>query len=301
LSINSTAMKTQHKIDQFEEFLLDRGLTPSSVKSYLCIAGRFLFEMPEADKATHKEILEHMEQLTKQKCSIGTRLSRLTVMKKYYDFLIESGKRNDHPCRRIFIKNQNKRSIAHTDLLSMEEMEAMFNREERFPHLKLKNQVIVSLLIYQGLLPGEIANVKLRHVDLDGATVYINNGRILSARRLPLRPFQVELLTQYVHKERKRLLNSDKLDQLVIGYQGRPLTSEGISTFVETFRPLFPTKELTSKLIRDSVISYWLNDCRMPLEQVQLLAGHRWMSSTGRYQLFASEKERETINRVFPV
>jgi hypothetical protein len=48
-------------------------------------------------------------------------------------------------------------------------------------------------------------------------------------------------------------------------------------------KSLFPHKNLNPQTIRKSVITNWLNEQKIPLEDVQLLSGQKWMSSTERY------------------
>ncbi len=53
--------------------------------------------------------------------------------------------------------------------------------------------------------------------------------------------------------------------------------------------------------IRQSVIANWLNEKKLPLEQVQLMAGHRWISSTLKYRQNNIEQQRELMNKWFPL
>lgn len=64
---------------------------------------------------------------------------------------------------------------------------------------------------------------------------------------------------------------------------------------------MFPDRSLSPKTIRDSVIALWLNDLKIPLEQVQLMAGHRWISSTERYVQTSIEEQRELLKMVHPL
>ncbi|MEO6882419.1 MAG: hypothetical protein ABI199_00190 [Bacteroidia bacterium] len=67
------------------------------------------------------------------------------------------------------------------------------------------------------------------------------------------------------------------------------------------YKPLFPDRNLNTKTIRQSVIANWLNEKKIPLEQVQLLAGHRWTSSTERYKQNNLNEQRTLINKWFPL
>ncbi|HRI48301.1 MAG TPA: site-specific integrase, partial [Ignavibacteriaceae bacterium] len=191
--------------------------------------------------------------------------------------------------------------IIQADLFSMAELDSLLEREERYEHLKAKNQVVISFLIYQGLLPGEIVNLKLHHVDLDSGSVYVNAGRLLTARRLPLLERQEEILSEYIHTHRKRMQLKGENEFLLLNFQGSPLRVDDVNYLVQTMKDRFPGRNLNCKSIRDSVISYWMNTKKIPPEQVQLLAGHRWISSTLRYKQIRIKEIRETLNKIFPL
>ena len=50
--------------------------------------------------------------------------------------------------------------------------------------------------------------------------------------------------------------------------------------------------------IRGSVISYWLNDRKLPLEDVQVMAGHGYPSTTEKYKNPNTHEQREAINKL---
>jgi len=82
---------------------------------------------------------------------------------------------------------------------------------------------------------------------------------------------------------------------------GKPESVDGIHSMLEPLKALFPQKKLHSKAIRMSVIANWLNERKIPLEDVQLMAGHKWPSSTERYHREDLEEQRRLINEFHPL
>jgi len=70
---------------------------------------------------------------------------------------------------------------------------------------------------------------------------------------------------------------------------------------IRPLQSLFPSKNLNPQTIRQSVITNWLNEKNIPLEDVQLLSGLKWMSSTERYVKPNMDERREVINAFFPI
>lgn len=284
----------------FHEYLHHIGHSERTMKSYEYTVSIFLHVNPEAENFKYKDVLNYLSENAKQS-SLRTKTAILAAIKKYYDYLIEIGKRNDHPCRTLHLKGGNRnKGVIHADLFGSEELELLLEREERYTILKQKNQVLVSLLIYQGMTVGEIADLKVQHIDLDKGTVFIKESRTQTKRHLELQPKQYRIIDRYIHESRKELI-SVETDALILGKLGKPITPEDAHYIVSTFKPLFPDRNLNPQTIRQSVIANWLNEKKIPLEQVQLMAGQKWISTTARYRQTSVEEQRAMMNKFHPM
>lgn len=52
---------------------------------------------PGCEKYRHKDILNALDEIAKQKRNVNYRIVVLAVIKKYYDYLIDVGQRDFHP------------------------------------------------------------------------------------------------------------------------------------------------------------------------------------------------------------
>lgn len=287
----------------FEQYLSRQGHTPRTIETYSYQVNLYCQRHPNREEYKYKDIVKYMGDLAEAHRNVGYRNRILAAIKRYYDYLIEIGRRNDHPCRRLFLKGASrKKQVITNDLFSTKELEMLMEREERYQDLKLKNQLIISFLIYQGLTPGEISELKTSNIDLDKGTVYLKGSRTLGRRHLELNPKQYRLLDRYLSEGRPKLIRKDSpTETLILGKLGQPMGTDGIHYLIETSKGLFPDRNLTPKSIRQSVIANWLNEKKFPLEQVQLLAGHKWISSTANYRQTSIDEQRELINRFHPL
>jgi site-specific recombinase XerD len=224
----------------------------------------------------------------------------LSAIKKYYDYLVITGYRNDHPCKLLNIKVKHNEPIQVQDLFSSEELLLLLKRENRYQYIDTRNAVVLSLLIYQGLTSEEIISLKVKDIDLDNGTVYIKSSTNLNRRTLELVNRQMIVFSKYINEARPKLLRWDS-DKLILSKLGKPIADvSSIKSIVEPLKDLFPDKKLCPQTIRMSVICNWLNEKKYPLEHVQELAGHKWPSTTEKYIKANSEQQRELINRFFP-
>lgn len=79
------------------------------------------------------------------------------------------------------------------------------------------------------------------------------------------------------------------------------ITVSALFAVIETLKPLFPDRSLNPERIRMSVISHWLNDKRLPVEQVMDLSGIKWASSVMMYKKINEAEQREIVNKFHPL
>jgi site-specific recombinase XerD len=275
----------------FKEYL-DTFYTNQTASRYARAVDHFSTHT-ESETATHKEIIDYLHKHNLATAPV------IAAVKKYFDYLIEQGIRNDHPCRTIVTKKKSK-PMQHQDFFTVEELELLMSREERYSILENRNKALLSLLIYQGLTPQNIVNLRTVDIDLDSGTVYVMATKQLTRRTLELRSNQVLRLHQYIYEDRVELMKIGS-PRLFVTQRGENLTVDALNRMLRPLQGLYSDKNLNASAIRQSVILNWINHFDYPLEDVQLLAGHRWLSSTSKYKVVNREEQREKINRFFPL
>lgn len=280
---------------------LERKYSPATVKVYHFEIKHYLAWMgPEkAPRATYTEVLQYLEYLRSRYDNPATLNRILATIKQYYQYLIDTGQREDHPCASIRIRDRGRQDVQLQDLLSKAELKLLLQRKERYELLTLRNQVIMSLLVYQALLSGEICRLALQDVDTRAGTIFIKAGGKTNERTLPLKAEQILLLHRYTQEIRPQLIKEDT-DALIITSRGTAERGEGIHYLVTTFRKLVPNKRLTTVTIRQSVIALMLK-AGTDLRIVQTFAGHTKPSTTERYRVDHLEELREAVAKYHPL
>jgi len=286
----------------FRAYLFAQHHTTSTIKSYQFIISKYLAEHPNADTYNYREVFEYVKSYIFRFSQRPNMALIQAALKKYYDYLIHIGKLENHPCRGLFLKQRSK-PLIHQDLFTFSELERLLHRTERYSMLKYRNKVLVSLLIYQGVTLNELIRIKMKHIDLDDESIMIKRTKTTNSRRLLLHHNQIDFIEKYlkmrimIHNTKPSIEN----DYLLLNKLGNPITTDDSQYIIETFKFLYPERKLSPQTIRQSVIANWINEKHIPLEQVQLLAGHRWLSSTQRYKQADIAKQVELINGFHPV
>lgn len=228
----------------------------------------------EITKATYNDIVAYISMLRKTGIAGRNLKNKLSAIKFYYNCLLEFGHMDHHPCKSLLLQDRIDRSIAVETLFSAKELETFVERENPcLPKHKLRNRIIRQLLVHQALLVNELVKLKVQNIDLEKGTLNTENGRTLR-----LESTQILALDKYIHIERLILKNQKKTDILLLSKSGNPIPSETVSETIN-----YKAKVRYSPIkIRQSVISNLLKAGK-GLREVQLFAGHKYISSTEKY------------------
>ena len=259
------------------------------------------YQNGKAKTATLKEILRYIEYLRKQNLNPKTLRNNLFAIKIYYKYLQETGQRKDHPCLKLNLKDKVNRSIATEKLYSKEELEKLLeSHNPKDKKVKIRNLVIISLLINQALLVNEITDLQLENIDLETAEIYIKKGGKTNARKLPLKANQIILFQKYL-EERSQFLTNNRQpstnNYFILSKFGNALNPHGISRLINEDKP--KQERIQPLKIRQSVIANLLksgNDLRV----VQVFTGHRRSSSTEEYKQTDLEILQNAVNIYHP-
>lgn len=283
------------------EDYLGQHYTAGTAKVYLLEIDRYLAHCPKASTASYKEVLAYIGALRGHYKNASTINRILCSIKAYYDYLCDSGQRADHPAASIRLKDTRSRDIQLQDLFTIEELEALLNRPERYNHLTSRNRVLMSLLIYQALYPIEMASLRLSDINLDTGKVQISATAKTNGRELTLKPGQILLFYEYIRDVRPRLLKGTQSDQLLIGQRGQSMSAEDITKHVKrSFTDPYLGRTVSAQTIRQSVIAHLFKEGH-PLSVVQVFAGHKYPSSTERYRQGEIETLKAAVDQYHPM
>jgi len=285
-----------------QEYLQARH-TKGTAERYQRDIAKYLQTVTEAKaiNATYSDIMDYIEILRNKYSNAETIKVIIHSIKKYYYWLNHTGQRKTHPCRNLKLRDKTNRDIQIQDLFKPAELELLMERKERYKDVKTKNQIIISLLIYQGLTRNDIVNLTLKDIDLEEGTIYIKPDTKTNSRTLKLKTKQIMLLHKYINESRAKLCKGAlPCASLILTKLGTPEQGEGISYLLETTKHLFPDRNLNTKTIRQSVIANLLKSGH-DLRLVQVFAGHKYPSATERYRQTGIEELKAGIQKYHPL
>ena len=283
---------------------LQKEYSKSSIGSYENSIDRYLLTLGErAGKASYTDVLDYIGLLREQNLHPKSLRNNLFAIKIYYRYLVAIGKRKDHPCQYLYLKDQINRQIQVESLYPKEILQELYETyQAKNQEHQQRDKIIISLLIYQALTVLEISQIKTTDVNLETGTLKIKGNTKNKGRELSLKPNQILLFHNYQKHDWKRYWRKQKpkkrTDYFLMNEEGLQLWQGGINRMINHNRD--KQNKLIPLKIRQSVIAHLLkenNDIRI----VQEFAGHRRTASTEAYKQTGLEELKSAIERLHPL
>jgi integrase/recombinase XerD len=282
----------------FRQYLEQKRFAAATVDSYVVYIETFTGWLNSEQLApgafTYSELLDfirHLQGLGKSKKAVQHLLG---IVRHYCNYLITESQRDDNPAAGLFIKGIVRQLPA--SLLSWEEMEDLYQKYSIQLGVNRVNKIILGLLVYQGLAAEEITRLEAIHIHLKEGKIFIRAMKRTGARWLPLAAPQVTLLGEYMQKSR------DKTGPFLSDGKKQGISPTNINNRMQymlgQLRQLNP-KVINAAQFRSSVITHWLKANN--LRQVQYMAGHKYVSSTQRYQLTTLDDLKSELQNHHPM
>ncbi|MGJ5676855.1 MAG: tyrosine-type recombinase/integrase [Nostochopsis sp.] len=280
---------------------LQKNLSPATAARYERDLKYFFLQLKTPNIATYKQIMDVIGVLRKKYNNPKTVNRILAAIKKYYDYLLSTGTRKDHPCKSITLRDTRRRSLQLQDLFTTQELEYLIESKPKSQHKnrktnQIRNKLLLSLLVYQGMARTEISKIETEDINLEEGTIKARGDERTSSRTLPLKAKQVHLIYEYMNRERPKATS----EKLFIGMRGDPMSSDCLCRIVLRYQYLFAEKSLNCQTIRMSVTRNLLKEGK-DIRVVQTYMGHKSPGTTEKYKQSHTEELKAEIQKYHPL
>lgn len=282
----------------FEDYLKEQGLKPDTVYQHRNYVSCFLCYITDQglslSQLSYTDILDFTDDQRKQGKGVNLVNRMLLAIRYYFSYLQKQEQISYNPAAGISLKG-SVRTVPN-DLLEKAELEALHESYQIKDERAHRNKVMLGLLVYQALTREELETLRPEHLKLREGKIHVpalnkNNGRVLA-----LQPQQILDLQEYVLVIRPKL--QSRSARLFTGRNDLENLKNSLLHLNHALRKLNP-KVKNAVQIRQSVITEWLKE--KDLRTVQYMAGHRYVSSTERYQATNLEDLKEALNKHHPL
>jgi len=283
----------------FETYLQKKGFAKSTIYQHCRYVARFLEwlqkEQLSPGDCTYNDLLSWIDYLKQQKDSSKLVNRKLLSVRHYFSFFQLKNKEAANPAAGLYLRNKRKRLVS--GITGFEKLEQLYQSYQVTDERTLRNKVILSLLVYQGITSDELRRLKTEDMKLREGKIRIPGSKRSNGRVLHLQAFQILDLQEYLLTVRPKLTR-EKEGQLFFSMEGKRELKSSLHHLFRALKRVNP--EISSaKQIRQSVITYWLKNYN--LRQVQYMAGHKYVSSTERYRQNNIEDLQKEVSKYHPL
>lgn len=288
--------------EKFLQYMKNNALSENTYKSYANDIK--LFEQYYKDSygenltnLTHADISMYLNYLLKHSISPITINRKLSAIKMYNLFLVESNIQNDIVINdKDYIKIQ--KTIINKEIPSTQEI----NKLKHFSSRDLKNSkrdyCFMCIVIYGGLRESEIVSIKLNDINLDNRILNII-GKGNKFRQVIINNEMHNALKEYL-EERENIKTENPY--LFLGQKNintkRPLNRNFCNRLLNKYKELCKIEKLHPHMLRSYFCSNALHNAGYSIDQVANQAGHSSLNTTKSYLVTDKEDLLTMANKL---
>lgn len=277
-------------MQQYLNYLqFERKLSKNTILSYendLKLFYIFLNQQKKKDlSCIQKDIESYIKFIYKK--NPRTRAHTLTVLKSYYQFLLEEEKISKNPCEELLSPSIPKKL---PNYLTISEIDNLLNINLNTPY-DYRNKAMLELMYATGVRISELISLRMQDIDLTEDFIHVF-GKGDKDRIIPINQTAHDFLSIYIEYYRPLLLKNKDSEYLFINNRMQKISRQG---FFKILKSLCIqkgiTKEVSPHVLRHSFATHLLNN-GADLRIIQELLGHKDISTTQIYTHISDEKKR---------
>lgn len=292
-------MDKRSPLEQFLEFLRDRGLSPNTVDAYRRDLEQFLEFAQEAlgrtDPLTYgrKEIRNYISALMSHGFKRKSVQRKLSALRRFYNFLQRRGLIEKNPATGI---GPIKAEKILPQVIPEKKLQEMLDTWNPSSPLEKRDKALIELLYSSGLRASEITGLKPDDLDMKAGEVRVF-GKGNKERILPLGSRAKGAITEYL-EVRDSL--KPRSDYIFVNKNGTKLGRRGLWLVIrKRFERLALLFNVHPHTLRHSFATHLLNR-GADLRSIQELLGHSSIGTTQVYTHLSGEELKKIYRRTHP-
>ena len=274
-------------IAAYEDYLkTEKQASANTVSSYLRDVRQFAAAMEEQERplaqVTPMEVEGYIHQLTVLGKSPATVTRSLASIKSFYNYLLLRGQVTANPAKSVAPAKVERKL---PQILTSREVELFLAQPEPTDAKGCRDRAMLELLYATGIRVSELISLDVDDLNLPGGVlkcVSRNKERII-----PLYPAAIQVLNDYVHHVRPRLVENLTETALFVNMNGERMSRQGFWKIIKHYQEKAGIeKDITPHTLRHSFAAHLIGG-GADVKAVQTMMGHADPATTQMYAAYA--------------
>lgn len=289
------------QVDRFLVHLADvRGLSPHTVRAYGGDMARFSewAQRTGVDplSATHRQLRGYLAELNRAGYSRKTVARRLSSVRTFYGFLIDSDVITFDPSAVLSAPRAPRRL---PKVIASPELTALLDAPDLSTPAGLRDKAILELLYAAGLRVSELCDLDLADVDFPRGSVTVM-GKGSKQRMVPVHSYALESIRHYTKSARPELEGTKKCDALFLSARGNRLSADAVRRLFKRYLAAVGAPGAMSPHAMRHTFATHLLEAGADLRTVQELLGHVALSTTQIYTHLSMKRLQDVHRNAHP-
>lgn len=214
----------------------------------------------------------------------------LSACKRFYDWLVETGQREDNPT--VDLKAV-KAERTLPNMITEEQIDNMLEAPDVSLPLGLRDKALLEMIYATGLRVSEAVKLRLDEVNLNAGVVN-TIGKGNKQRMIPMGAEAVYWVERYLFESRPRLLKQTLCDALFVGQKRVGISRQLAWMIVKEYAVQVGIGHISPHSLRHAFATHLVKH-GADLRTVQILLGHADIATTQIYTHVANERLKSVV------
>jgi integrase/recombinase XerD len=294
-------MKNVDLLAEYREYLItERDASENTMSSYMRDLKQ-LQEYLQREKGSilqavnEKDLQDYIEHLREAGKSISTIARNIASWKNFFQYLMHQNVITENPARSL---SAGKAEHKLPEILTNKEVELLLQQPKASDAKGTRDKAMLELMYATGIRVSELIDLNVSDVNLQSASI-----RCFSKNRerfIPMYPYAVTILRDYMDHVRTSLVSSSENEALFVNMNGERMSRQGFWKIIKYYQNKAKIKkDITPHMLRHSFAAHLLEN-GADLKSVQKMLGHSDISSTLFYTQLVPTSIRDVYQNAHP-
>ena len=288
-------------LEQYRRYLVDEKEASDNTQSSYMRDMRQVYDYMSREKGknlievTENDLLLYLNNLREAGKSSSTIARNIASWKNFYQYLIVQGLISDSPAKSL---SAGKTEHKLPEILSNKEVELLLQQPRPVDAKGIRDKAMLELMYATGIRVSELIDLNVSDVNLKSGSI-----RCFSKKRerfIPMYPYAMSILREYLERVRPALISSEQVDALFVNMGGERMSRQGFWKIIKYYQnKACIKKDITPHMLRHSFAAHLLEN-GADLRSLQKMLGHSDISSTLFYMQLVPTSIQDVYRNTHP-